>query len=1280
MSIILLQTFQIDPETRYLELDDDFAGIMILNIVSLLIFAVYCVLYKKVVYFNRNPNSIIFLKISSSAMLTLHFLVLFSCLSYPNKLQEWIINFSAIVSVPILYSCYYFNCCIAHNIYETYFSYNKSFEKREKKYYIYGVSSIILMIYLSFHFHESSSLKEIERDEIHFTLKMFNQVFVCLFYLLTLVMMVYMCLKIILVLKGLKTYNFELYSTFISDSQESQENSRIVLVKQLVTSFVKRNLLFTLSFVFGNAPNNICAIYMILFNKSKIKIFHFRRWNTFFMSLNLLISLIVILMDPCIRIYLKYMIQHYLFGKDIKKMMKKINGVGKYSSIYGVTRRSASCKKFSDSIEMEEIKEEKEENESNTSEKGFNCSCSECREDSKDIIQREAYLGFNNSNLNDTLLSVNSNSNNKSFYRESKVTRAASNKLNFQTKFSLLEKDKEKSDNNEALGLMNFNGNNPNKKLYVIKFENSNEIEEKRQLCEVGVEKEEVIKKSKLELHELKVIKELKEKAENTSSNFSFDKSNIMEDTPSIKKLKLNKPDENILDKDYLIRISCNNLHLNEELADYKTVSFKSNPIEMENKRDWNRFKNNSTNCLSESSTTNEFHLVFPNKNNYKRPRYFSFKMEIEEDELEVIDIRQLRESLIHSISILPKYNSKSGTNSKEKQKINNLRNKVISILSSNIKRKESEKEELIKSQKLRNTVFKRENRFSKGKKVSKFTSLVEKSLNINKIKQEEINERTKENKNQLKEVNNTQIRNKTENDKENEKIPFNFNNYNSNKEMKYKSTSSQNRYSKHFMSFGKSSQEESNTEYSENKETTNTNHIQIKNSSNSKKNHKVKINKKNSNSNKIQKKKSGNSCNYNNFNAKFSLNKLGNEFTNTPHDYENSSCSSFKFNKTPKLKSKITRNLHYDSEIEEESKENGLITTRKHSSCASIDKEFYGRSSLSILDNNDFELMMSHKINSEKMEKIISIFCVLFNSKEEGKKHKKNNSSHLNTSLMHRSSLHHNHSIKAKNHKSKNRELSKEEIKYLEESTPETFIVTDSSLKHTIERFSSENGSVTNKIKHVCIEVISFLNVLFDLIRRIKSITKNEVLLSFHPERNLESLSNKRNFRGGGRSGIPISMTYDNKFLIKGISITEKNVLKKMIFDYYSRIKTNSLLCPILGMFKYRSKNNNPEYEIIMKNMAEITYHGETLSKLFTFDLKGSTVDRMTLSYDEVNLYKEFQENLNDYSFSMMNGFNLSNYSCNDSWGNNSKIINTLQSKKDMILKDEDFRLLALN
>jgi 1-phosphatidylinositol-4-phosphate 5-kinase len=91
-----------------------------------------------------------------------------------------------------------------------------------------------------------------------------------------------------------------------------------------------------------------------------------------------------------------------------------------------------------------------------------------------------------------------------------------------------------------------------------------------------------------------------------------------------------------------------------------------------------------------------------------------------------------------------------------------------------------------------------------------------------------------------------------------------------------------------------------------------------------------------------------------------------------------------------------------------------------------------------------------------------------------------------------------------------------------------------------------------------------------------------------------------------GGKSNAFIYTTFDEKFVIKTITKSEKRVFLDMLFKYSERISGVSFLIRILGLFKLIPQN---QHFIIMENILPKKENS------LIFDLKGSLDNRKTLT-----------------------------------------------------------------
>lgn len=80
-------------------------------------------------------------------------------------------------------------------------------------------------------------------------------------------------------------------------------------------------------------------------------------------------------------------------------------------------------------------------------------------------------------------------------------------------------------------------------------------------------------------------------------------------------------------------------------------------------------------------------------------------------------------------------------------------------------------------------------------------------------------------------------------------------------------------------------------------------------------------------------------------------------------------------------------------------------------------------------------------------------------------------------------------------------------------------------------------------------------------------------------------------NFADGGRSNSPILFTHDQKYLIKIITSSEKELFLKVLSQFHKKMVDNtSFLSRIYGLYNIIA-NEKPEVTvIILKNMNELS------------------------------------------------------------------------------------------
>jgi len=201
----------------------------------------------------------------------------------------------------------------------------------------------------------------------------------------------------------------------------------------------------------------------------------------------------------------------------------------------------------------------------------------------------------------------------------------------------------------------------------------------------------------------------------------------------------------------------------------------------------------------------------------------------------------------------------------------------------------------------------------------------------------------------------------------------------------------------------------------------------------------------------------------------------------------------------------------------------------------------------------------------------------------------------------------------------------------------------------------------------------------IFYCIRKIDNISNDDYLFSLSPKDNLKII--KESFASGGRSANPIIFTYDKKYLLKTISKSEKNVLLEILPEYHRKMRdAKSLLCRIYGLYRIDVGGKQSMHLIVMRNMNELP----SMTKYACFDLKGSTVQRVTLTKDDkqdvINGFKE--EVIEQYKNSILKDldFDLLDFSFNFSKQNCDLIQNSLCEDSEFLKGNNliDYSLLC--
>ena len=139
MSLLWLEPFIFSKTENNILTFQSVNIVIYLNMISVICFVLYSLLYKMDYNMQKPPNSLIIWKMFGECLISTHLLILFLCFSIENNKRKmsftkyvmWLISLLSPIG---LFITYFFACCIAHNIYCTFHNYKNDFDIRLKKY------------------------------------------------------------------------------------------------------------------------------------------------------------------------------------------------------------------------------------------------------------------------------------------------------------------------------------------------------------------------------------------------------------------------------------------------------------------------------------------------------------------------------------------------------------------------------------------------------------------------------------------------------------------------------------------------------------------------------------------------------------------------------------------------------------------------------------------------------------------------------------------------------------------------------------------------------------------------------------------------------------------------------------------------------------------------------------------------------------------------------------------------------------------------------------------
>ena len=262
MSILWLEPFTFFKQDSNIFYFQNLNIIIYLNMISCICFVVYSMLYNMDKNMQRPPSKIninldtlIILKMFGECMVSLNLLICCLCYSFESNKRktnktETIVYLLSIISPCTVFLAYFFNACLAHNLYQTFYAYKNSYDKRLAVYKLIALFVSIGITLFSILFNDNVI------DNEKFTLSYYKIFFLASFYILGGVLIAYIIQIIVYVMMR----KDELFAY----GDENDERR-----KELLNIFVNRTIYYLVVFIICFAPNNIIQLLQV-FSSYKI--------------------------------------------------------------------------------------------------------------------------------------------------------------------------------------------------------------------------------------------------------------------------------------------------------------------------------------------------------------------------------------------------------------------------------------------------------------------------------------------------------------------------------------------------------------------------------------------------------------------------------------------------------------------------------------------------------------------------------------------------------------------------------------------------------------------------------------------------------------------------------------------------------------------------------------------------------------------------------------------------------------------------------------------------
>lgn len=137
-------------------------------------------------------------------------------------------------------------------------------------------------------------------------------------------------------------------------------------------------------------------------------------------------------------------------------------------------------------------------------------------------------------------------------------------------------------------------------------------------------------------------------------------------------------------------------------------------------------------------------------------------------------------------------------------------------------------------------------------------------------------------------------------------------------------------------------------------------------------------------------------------------------------------------------------------------------------------------------------------------------------------------------------------------------------------------------------------------------VQVIEWAPAVFDAIKKMDGITPEMIEESLSTDSNAKQLFKAK--ESAGKSGSFMFSSFDRRFLIKTMNVSEQKVLKDALPSYLAHLKKNpkSLIAKIYGIYTVKMEDIREVHILIMGNLFL-----KVKEKISEFDLKGSIINR---------------------------------------------------------------------